>query len=67
MSDIPQHRDIGLDTSSLFKTGNTANLLEKIKYKLANPGVIKNRKDFLSEYDWDRIAEKTYVVYEALI
>lgn len=70
VSDIPAHRDIGLDKASYFKAGDVAELAKGIEYKLAHPdaggnrdSLLSTRKSLLSAYNWDVIAQKTFELY----
>lgn len=67
VSNIPAHRDIGLNSDSYFKTGDVSELTKKIEYKLIHPKTWGNSKTLLSGYNWDIIAQKTFELYALVI
>jgi glycosyltransferase involved in cell wall biosynthesis len=66
-SDIPANMQVGLDKDDYFRAGDEDDLKQKIHGKLS----LKKERDYsalLSEkYNWDKIAEETYSIYNKLI
>ena len=66
VSDISAHREFSLEPSSYFRPGDIPGLTKKIEDKLMIPCPLEQRDKLLTPYDWDIIAEKTYMVYRTL-
>jgi glycosyltransferase involved in cell wall biosynthesis len=71
VSDIPQHREIDLDESSYFSTGNRESLSEAL-LQAYNRGITDSEKRrYLSlvqnDYDWDAIATKVLNVFSEIV
>ncbi len=64
VSDIPANKQVGLDDSCYFATGNENSLLERLSYSLASD--FHTVKYDMSPYNWDRIALQTNQVYQKL-
>jgi hypothetical protein len=67
ISNIPAHRELGLEKESYFSPGNIYDLRIKIEDKLKAPFSGKERGRLLSLYNWDTIAKKTEEVYTGLL
>jgi len=72
VSDIPQHKEIEfLKQENFFKVGNVVDLKNKIEYWTrrvwSNDDVEKEKEFVMQNYDWDKIAEKTFKVYTTVL
>jgi glycosyltransferase involved in cell wall biosynthesis len=67
VSDIPAHREIGLDKGRYFSAGNAADLRDKLRYHLAREMPPEERRALDAmlrrRYDWQQIAARTVGVY----
>jgi len=71
VSDIPAHREIGLDAERCFTAGDTRDLKRKIQCPLA-PEMAPAERQALrimlrQRYDWHKIAARTAAVYRSLL
>lgn len=62
-SDIPENRFITGDNATLFVSGSSESLRDKMSYVLENPEQLKEmagngRIDILSRFNWDNVAKK---------
>jgi glycosyltransferase involved in cell wall biosynthesis len=66
-SDIPANMELELNPTTYFELGNIKMLTEKIKLKLHNPQSHEAKMDKRawvdSQYNWRKVAEKTYSEY----
>jgi glycosyltransferase involved in cell wall biosynthesis len=69
-SDIPANLEVGLEPSRYFPVGDVAALgarLAEIARNPENEDVRHRRRQWVAaKYDWDRIAEQTLAVYQAM-
>jgi glycosyltransferase involved in cell wall biosynthesis len=70
-TDIPANLAVGLDPGSYFPLDNAAELERELRRLIATPqseAARSERKSWTAErYDWNRIAEQTYQLYESVI
>jgi glycosyltransferase involved in cell wall biosynthesis len=71
VSDIPQHKEINLPDKRYFVKGDADSLAMKIK-TLMMEGIDEEENNLQrtmieERYNWDRIAEKTFAVYQTVI
>ena len=71
VSDIPQNREVSLQDFRYFKAGNVEELSVKM-VELLKMGITEDEKKRIQEvlqreYDWDKIARRTFEVYESLL
>jgi len=71
VSDIPPNREIPLPEYRYFQPGNIEELSEKMN-KLIRKGISRTEKNKIfrilkKEYNWKKIAEKTYSVYQEIL
>lgn len=64
VSDIPANKEVGLDESFYFNTGDCVDLCEKLEMKLLN--IPSNPPYDLAKYNWDNIAQATSDLYLSL-
>lgn len=66
-SDIPANLQVGLRTEDYFRVGDEDDLAEKLVMKLA----VRKPRDFsdllYEKYDWEKISNSTYSIYNYLI
>lgn len=66
-SDIPANKELELNPVTYFELGNVDMLAEKMQSKLQNPQSIEAKMDKRawvdSQYNWRKVAEKTYSEY----
>ncbi len=66
-SDIPANKELDLNPTTYFELGNITMLAEKIKLKLQHPQSYEAKMDKRawvdSQYNWRKVAEKTYSEY----
>ena len=71
VSDIPAHREIGLDAERCFTAGDTRDLKEKIQYHLSHEMPLAERQALRimlrQRYDWHKIAARTAALYRSLL
>ncbi len=61
VSDIPENRDLPLEPAQFFRSGDTADLAQRLGMAAADPNSLKShRSAFL---DWDQVATQTYRLY----
>jgi glycosyltransferase involved in cell wall biosynthesis len=69
-SDIPANLELNLPATSYFEMGNVDALTRMLKLKLANPmsheAKMNIRYWVSNNYDWQKIAEKTYGTYRSV-
>jgi starch synthase len=66
-SNIPANLEVNLEKNDYFKAGDKIDLKEKIIAKISE-NKERNFVSFLtSEYNWDKIAAKTYNIYNKLL
>jgi len=71
VSDIPANRDVGLTEERYFKPGDVQGMAEKIGEFVSRP-LSKTEREFQAQlvarkFNWDRIAEQTFQVYQKII
>jgi glycosyltransferase involved in cell wall biosynthesis len=70
-SDIPANLEVGLDESSYFPVGNREALASGLRRLGQTPrdavALAARRSSTLGSYDWDRIAEQTFAVYDSVV
>jgi glycosyltransferase involved in cell wall biosynthesis len=70
-SDIPANLEVGLDESSYFPVGDRGALASALRRLGQTPrdsaALDARRTSTLGSYDWDRIAEQTFAVYDSLV
>lgn len=64
VSDIPANKEVGLDASCYFETGNIEQLTEKLQVVIDDD--CRRIHYEMEEYNWDRIAVQVADVYEKL-
>jgi glycosyltransferase involved in cell wall biosynthesis len=66
-SDIPANTELSLNPMTYFELGNIAMLTEKMRSKILNPQSNEAKMDkrawIDSQYNWRKVAEKTYSEY----
>jgi glycosyltransferase involved in cell wall biosynthesis len=71
VSDIGANKQIGLNRSNYFRQGDVGALAEKIQNLLGSTLSEEERQDrfmmLKNKYDWDKIAEKTFNLYEEVL
>lgn len=61
VSDIPENRDLPLESTQFFRSGDVDHLAERLGVAAADPDALKtHRSAFL---DWDQVATQTYRLY----
>ena len=67
VSDIPAHKNVHLDNSNFFQTGNTRDLADKLRLFASMPMKEDAREMQIEmikqKFNWDQIAAETYKVY----
>lgn len=68
ISDIPECTDVVEENGIVFEHGNVKDLQYKLEYAINNPTVVQKFKEkssnyILNKYNWDKIADKTLLVY----
>jgi glycosyltransferase involved in cell wall biosynthesis len=70
-SDIPANLEVGLSAGSYFPLGDISSLAERVSQLAAAPldeaGRERRRHWVLEHYDWGRIAQQTYAVYDRVL
>ncbi len=69
VSDIPQHRELGLPKNRYFETGNIDSLTEHLIRLTSQPTdeKLNNRiEQIITQYDWKKSANQTLNVYKLL-
>jgi glycosyltransferase involved in cell wall biosynthesis len=70
-SDIPANLEVGLDESSYFPVGDREALASGLRRLGQTPrdasAAAARRTSTLASYDWDRIAEQTFAVYDSVM
>jgi len=70
VSDIPANREVGLAEERYFKTGDAADLKQKLAHHLAVPITPEEKARFRrwirGKYNWHKIARQTIEVYQEL-
>lgn len=71
ISDIPQHKEVNLNSKRYFRTGDTDDLKSKM-IQLVREGIGEDEKDEFNDvirekYNWDKIAAKTIQLYKEII
>ena len=71
VSDIPQHRDVGLRKSRYFKTGDIDELTTTLEDSFSAGIGEEEREEYLclvrQEYNWEVIAKRTLKLYKELL
>jgi glycosyltransferase involved in cell wall biosynthesis len=71
VSDIPQNREISLPEFRFFKPGDietlTKKMVELFKIGIDEKEKIKQKEILKENYNWDKIAERTYQVYKSVL
>jgi glycosyltransferase involved in cell wall biosynthesis len=70
-SDIPANLEVGLSAGSYFPLGDISSLAERVSQLAAAPldeaARERRRRWVLEHYDWGRIAQQTYAVYDRVL
>lgn len=70
LSNIPEHRDLVLDSDALFQYGVVSDLKEKLAKMLSLSAIAlenkgnENRRTIEKEYDWEKIIPNVAALYE---
>lgn len=67
VSDIPANLEVPLDNGCFFSVGDTRELGDKIQQKLQNRETPEYGELLKARYDWGKVAQATYDVYQALL
>jgi glycosyltransferase involved in cell wall biosynthesis len=71
VSNISQNREISLSEFRYFKVGDidalTKKIIELFKIGISEEEKIKYRKILEENYNWNKIAERTYQVYKSVL
>ncbi len=72
VSDIPQHKELKLPPNRYFTTGDISSLKDAISFWIKQPSAMDDQllnriNEIIDEYNWEKVAQKTFQVYQTLI